>query len=290
MLGLVNLKKLIFNRGKVQGIFTLLGNIHIPNFIKGSIYQGNIKRYCFPGLNCYSCPGATASCPVGAFQAVIGKNFKLSFYVIGIAMFFATIFGRLICGFMCPFGWFQDLLYKIPTKKFSTKKLKPLKLLKYFIMIFVVWFMTSYFSKGHVTTPYFCKYICPQGILEGAIPLSIADKSIRLALGKLFLFKFVILLIFTISSIFIYRPFCKFICPLGAFYSLFNKISMYEYNVDFNRCINCNKCQKICKMDIDIRKNCKDLECIRCGECFKICPTGAIETSLSRNYKGEVNE
>ena len=48
------------------------------------------------------------------------------------------MFGRLICGFLCPFGWFQELLHKIPTKKFSTKKLHFLTYLKYVILVVFV--------------------------------------------------------------------------------------------------------------------------------------------------------
>ena len=124
--------------------------------------------------------------------------------------------------------------------------------------------------------PFFCKYICPQGILEGGIPLSLADNSIRAALGKLFTWKFVILVTMIILSIFFYRPFCKWFCPLGAFYSLFNRFSILNYNVDDHKCISCGKCSRICKMDVDISENAYHTECIRCGECIKACPTEAI--------------
>ena len=72
-------KKVARIRGWIQAIATLLTNIHIPNLLKGKIYQGKIKTVCVPGLNCYSCPAATGACPIGAFQAVIGSSkFKFS--------------------------------------------------------------------------------------------------------------------------------------------------------------------------------------------------------------------
>lgn len=271
-------------RSVTQAIATLLTNIHIPNFFKGTIYTGNAKNVCVPGLNCYSCPGATGSCPIGSFQAVVGSpKFNFSYYITGMLMLFGVLVGRLICGFMCPFGFFQDLLYKIPIKKISTEKIKALKYLKYVFLILFVWLLGVIITdKTAISSPYFCKYVCPQGILEAAIPLSIANASIRATLGKLFAWKFLVLLIFTISSIFIYRPFCKWICPLGAFYSIFNKISFYKYKVDDNLCVHCGKCKRTCKMDVDMSKNQDDLECIRCGKCIDVCPTGAISTSLSR--------
>ena len=140
MANLINLLKNIGKkRNLFQGTFALLTNLHIPNFIKGTIYTGKTKSLCVPGLNCYSCPGAAFSCPIGSFQALVGSSkFNFAYYVTGLMLFFGTLFGRLICGFMCPFGFFQDLLYKIPTKKFSTRKFSFLKYLKYLILIFVV--------------------------------------------------------------------------------------------------------------------------------------------------------
>ena len=280
-------------RNFVQGFFTIFTNLHITNFFKGTIYTGKLKSACVPGLNCYSCPGAALSCPIGSFQAVVGSSkFKFSYYVTGLMLLFGTLFGRLICGFLCPFGFFQDLLYKIPTKKFSTRKFSFLKYIKYFILIFVVWICGVIFTDElGIASPYFCKYICPQGILEGGVPLSIANKSIRASLGNLFLLKSVILILIIVLSIFFYRPFCKYLCPLGAFYALTNKFSFYQYHVN-DSCISCGKCKKVCKMDVDMSKNQRSLECIRCGDCIKACPTSAISTSFkNKNFnKGDINE
>ena len=280
-------------RNFVQGFFTIFTNLYITNFFKGTIYTGKLKSACVPGLNCYSCPGAALSCPIGSFQAVVGSSkFKFSYYVTGLMLLFGTLFGRLICGFLCPFGFFQDLLYKIPTKKFSTRKFSFLKYIKYFILIFVVWICGVIFTDElGIASPYFCKYICPQGILEGGVPLSIANKSIRASLGNLFLLKSVILILIIVLSIFFYRPFCKYLCPLGAFYALTNKFSFYQYHVN-DSCISCGKCKKVCKMDVDMSKNQRSLECIRCGDCIKACPTSAISTSFkNKNFnKGDINE
>ena len=220
-------KKIAGIRGWIQAAATLLTNPHIPNFFQGKIYQGKAKTVCVPGLNCYSCPAATGACPIGAFQAVVGSSkFKFSYYITGFLILLGVTLGRFICGFLCPFGWFQDLLHKIPGKKFSTARLKPLRYLKYIILVvFVIllpMFATNSIGMGD---PFFCKYICPQGVLEGAIPLSMGNAAIRSALGKLFSFKFGILITVVVLSILFYRPFCKWICPLGAIYSLFNKVS-----------------------------------------------------------------
>ena len=188
-----------------------------------------------------------------------------------------VLLGRFICGFLCPFGWFQDLLHKIPGKKFSTAKLKPLRYVKYIILIVFVILLPAFVTNSlGMGDPFFCKYICPQGVLEGALPLSITNAGIRSALGKLFTFKFSILTIVIILSILFYRPFCKWICPLGAIYSLFNKVSFLKINVDNNKCVGCQKCSKVCKMDVNVVESPNHPECIRCGECIKACPTDAL--------------
>ena len=138
---------------------------------------------CVPGLNCYSCPGAAGACPIGAFQAVVGSSkFSFSYYITGILILLGVLLGRFICGFLCPFGWFQELLHKIPTKKFSTKRLKPLTYLKYVILVVMVFLLpVLVVNEAGMGDPFFCKYLCPQGVLEGAIPLSPVNSSTRAA-------------------------------------------------------------------------------------------------------------
>ena len=140
-------------RGWIQAGATLLTNLHLPNFLKGGLYQGAGKTVCVPGLNCYSCPGAAGACPVGAFQAVVGSSkFRFSYYITGILILFGVLLGRFICGFLCPFGWFQELLHKIPSPKLSTKKLKPLRYLKYAVLlVMVVALMLGYVTLTDVS-------------------------------------------------------------------------------------------------------------------------------------------
>ena len=158
-------------RGWIQAGATLLTNLHLPNFLKGGLYQGAGKTVCVPGLNCYSCPAASGACPIGAFQAVVGSSkFSFSYYITGFLILLGVLLGRFICGFLCPFGWFQELLHKIPTKKLSTKKLKPLTYLKYAVLLVMVFLLPAFLVNDvGMGDPFFCKYLCPQGVLEGAI-------------------------------------------------------------------------------------------------------------------------
>ena len=265
-------------RGWIQAGAVLFTNLHLPNFIKGGIYQGKGKNVCVPGLNCYSCPAASGACPIGAFQAVAGSSkFRFSYYISGFLILLGVLLGRLICGFLCPFGWFQELLPRIPTRKLSTKKLRPLTYLKYVILLVMVVLLPAFaVNDVGMGDPFFCKYLCPQGVLEGAIPLALVNSGIRAALGKLFNWKLCILLAVTALSILFYRPFCKWLCPLGAFYALFNKVSLLQMKVDANACISCGKCARACGMDVDVTKTPDHAECIRCGKCVLACPTGAV--------------
>lgn len=272
-------------RHKIQALWALLTNSYILGFVQGKIYRGNIKNLCVPGLNCYSCQGALGSCPIGAMQAVIGNwNFKFAFYVTGFLFFVGALMGRFVCGWLCPFGLIQDLLYKIP----FFKKIKTfygdnvLRKLKYIILIIFViilpMFLVDILGQG---APYFCKLICPAGTLEGGIPLVLFHKSMRNAVGFLYTWKSFLLIVVIVFSVIIYRPFCKYICPLGAIYSLFNSISVFHYQVDKEKCIDCGICADICKMQVNPVKYANQLECIRCGACKASCPVNAIQSSIS---------
>ena len=267
-------------RHGIQILWALLTNSYLLGFAQGKIYRGKLKKLCVPGLNCYSCPGAVGACPIGALQAVIGnRNFKFAFYVAGFLMFVGALTGRFVCGWLCPFGLIQDLLHKIPfPKKINTfPGDRMLRKLKYVILaVFVIlmpMFLVDMLGQG---APYFCKLICPAGTLEGGIPLVILNKSLRGAVGFLYVWKNVLLAAVIILSVWIYRPFCKYLCPLGAVYSVFNPISVFRYRVDKEACIHCGACAKVCNMQVNPAENANHPECIRCGDCKKACPTKAI--------------
>lgn len=254
--------------------------------MQGKIYKGKLKNLCVPGLNCYSCPGAVAACPIGSLQAVIGNwNFKFAFYVAGLLILIGALIGRFVCGWLCPFGLIQDLLNKIPfpkkIKSFRGDKL--LRKLKYVILVvFVILLPLFWVDIMGQGSPYFCKWICPVGTLEGGLPLVLLNRSMRSAIGWLYAWKNLLLAANVFLSILIYRPFCKYICPLGAIYSVFNPISVFQYQVDNSKCTHCGACARVCKMQIDPSQMPNHPECIRCGQCTKKCSTGALSSGCLR--------
>lgn len=284
-------KKQQNKRHLLQALWAFITNSYLIGFMRGKIYQGNIKNVCVPGMNCYSCPGAVGACPIGALQAVVGSyQYKASFYVGGMIILFGTFMGRFVCGYLCPFGLVQDLLHKIPLpQKWKRKSFcgdKPLRKLKYFILVVFVlilpMFVVDIIGQG---VPYFCKLICPVGTLEGGIALIWLNKSFHSALGFLYTWKMALLILLCVAAIMVYRPFCKYICPLGAIYSLLNPVSVFKYSVDAKKCISCGKCKNICEMGCDPSANANSLECIRCGKCKSACPTSAIEYTYFNKTK-----
>lgn len=273
----------------VQASYFALTNGYVQGVMEGKIYQGRNKRLCVPGLNCYSCPGALNSCPIGSLQAVLNsRQFNVSCYVFGIMMMFGAAMGRFVCGWLCPFGLVQDLLYKIPfvKKKKNLPGHKYLTKLKYVILaVFVLLLSALVKDVTGLGQPWFCEYICPSGTLLAGIPLVILNPGLRAAIGFKFLWKIIVLLFIMALSIVYYRPFCKYLCPLGAVYGVFNPISFYRYQVDREACVECGACQKACGMDIKVWENPNSVECIRCGKCRTACPTHAI-TSTTEKLRG----
>ncbi len=262
-------------RRLIQLYAALLFNANLKGFATGRIYKGPLKNLCAPGLNCYSCPGASAACPLGALQnALSASDNTVPYYMLGIILLWGLLFGRWICGFLCPFGLVQDLLHKIKTPKLPKGRVtRVLSYLKYVILgFFVVAVPLIYVG---FPMPGFCKYICPAGILEGAFGLlsNPANEGQLAMLGPLFTWKFLLMVAFLVGAVFIYRFFCRFFCPLGAIYGLFNKISLVGIKLDRSSCTDCGLCAGKCKMDI---RRVGDRECINCGECLDVCPTGAI--------------
>ena len=292
------MKKLIVReriRLGIQLACTALVNGYAAGFRKGTIFTGKSKILCVPVLNCYSCPGALGACPIGALQAVAGgAGHRISFYVLGTLMLFGAVFGRLICGFLCPFGMVQDLLARIPVSKWHVPRRadRLLRYLKYLVFLVLVlllpMLLTNAFGTG---APYFCKWLCPAGTLEAGLPLTAMNRSLRAMTGWLFRWKVGVLIVILGLCVLIRRPFCRYLCPLGAFYGLFNRFSLFQMHLEENACIRCGKCEEVCPMDLKIFPEAegekaglkkeqttafRSAECIRCGRCQAACPAGAV--------------
>ena len=287
----------------IQLASAALVNGYAAGFRNGTIFTGQSKQICVPVLNCYSCPGALGACPIGAMQAVAGGSLhQIPFYVLGTLVLFGTVLGRLICGLLCPFGMIQDLLARIPVRKWKLPALldQILRFLKYLILLVPVLLLPMFLTNAFGSAPpYFCKWICPAGTLEAGIILTALNKGLRELTGAIFRWKVGLLILILGLSAVIRRPFCKYLCPLGAFYGLFNRFSFCQMHLTQEKCVHCRNCEDACPMDVQIipkAEGAKEVsafrsaECIRCGRCAAACPTGAISKPLKMCRRDVVSD
>lgn len=260
------MKRTFFQLGSLLG-----SNLYFATFYTKNIYQGWAKGICIPFMNCYGCPLAVVSCPIGSLQHFVIIK-AIPFFLLGFFGIVGSTVGRMACGWVCPFGFFQELLYKVKTPKIHPNKI--FNYLKYPVSV-ILTILIVYL----VGEPWFCK-LCPVGTLEASIPLVIWNPpggifaqggTIITRLQPLFYIKLVILFSFVGANFFIKRPFCRYACPLGAIYSLFNKFSFYQLQVNFENCDSCNDCFKNCPMDLKVYQELNDKDCIRCLKCTQ-CP------------------
>lgn len=269
---------LLKNRRLYQLFTAISANLPLYNFVTGRLYSGKLKSFPFPIMNCYACPAALYSCPIGTISHFLVMN-KVPLFALGVISAVSASFGRWICGWVCPFGLLQDLLNKVPTVKFELPK--PFVYLKYLMLVLGV-LLLPYLFKEH----YFCM-VCPTGTVEAGIYWVAASSAILGMAGPFFLFKLALGSMFLYGSIFIKRPFCRYFCPLGALFSIFNKLSIVDFKVEKERCIECNLCKKSCPVNYPIYQDPNSPACLRCLNCVRVCSVVKVNLpALSRKEPG----
>ncbi len=247
----------------------LVSNSYVGSVFYSNIYQGWFKGVCIPFMNCYGCPLALVSCPIGTLQhyVIIGA---IPFFLIGFLGIIGLVVGRMTCGWLCPFGFVQEMLHKIKTPKLHPNRI--FNHTKYLSLIGLTILVAFFLGE-----PWFCK-LCPVGTLEAGIPIVLWNPggdifnqagSIVSRVGLLFYIKLLILFGFVSGAIFIHQPFCRYACPLGAIYSLFNKVSFFQIRLYHERCGFFHEYEEICPMEVNAQQRPNDKDCIRCLECTK---------------------
>lgn len=236
-------------------------------------FASTLKAIPCWGLNCYACPTAIFSCPIGTLQYFAALH-RVPFYALGVIGLAGALGGRMSCGWLCPFGFLQDLLYKARVPKWTVQAGK-VGWLRYVFLIGLV-FIVPYITLD----PWFSK-LCPMGTLQGGIPVVLSTSELREQIGWLYFLKIGILAVFLVWMLVTKRPFCRYVCPLGAIWSLFNRVSMVRLTVKAQSCQACNRCRQVCPVDIYVYEDPNAAQCIRCLECIKACPQQAIRLELS---------
>ena len=257
------LPKILGNRRTVQTLSLVLSNAYFLSYL----------RFIPCGyLQCSNCALSTFSCPLilierGAVMTSMGMltsiNSKFAASVlaaVAMLIFFGSLFGSFACGWLCPFGFLQDLLAKIPVKKFKLPGWSGhLRLPIFFGLV-----IGLPYSTGKLA---FCD-ICPPGTINrlwqqaAGIPLFFRTPEGAWAVASI-----ILLIVVLTAAVFIERPFCALLCPIGGFQGLFNKFSGVFINVDREGCVDCGRCEKACPQGLNPALVPAHSQCTRCLEC-----------------------
>jgi polyferredoxin len=216
---------------------------------------------CAPVFHCYSCPLATFSCPIGILANYSALHLA-PLLAIGILLVVGSIFGSLVCGWACPFGLLQDLLGRIPLPKFRLPGF--LGWTRYAVLLGLVFVLPYFFGDGRW---FFICRLCPAGALEASVPYSVQQSLAGHGIVWLSWSKAAILIAFLVLSLLMWRPWCTLLCPLGAFFSVCNYVSLMFLRFQPGRCNDCELCRDLCKYRGPSERRGSDLRCIRCLEC-----------------------
>jgi ferredoxin-type protein NapH len=242
-------------------------NSYLVAFFRKEIYKGPLKSSCVPFLNCHACPGATFSCPIGTLQHYMAVH-RFPFFLLGQLGLISMLVGRMACGWLCPVGLLQDALHML--KMGHVRISRAWGYLRWAVLVLLV------IVIPWITAEHWFSKLCPMGTLIAGIPWALWNpvnpETGQPALpdgtlGWLFALKVVLLGTVVALSMFIKRPFCRVVCPLGLIFSFFNKVSLLKLHVDPQECDHCDACRELCPVDISVYKDPNSSDCIRCLEC-----------------------
>jgi len=238
-----------------------------------------------PVFYCHGCPAAGFACPIGSMQNFIAVREELrlfSFYLLGSLGLFAVALGRFWCGWACPFGTVQDIFIKIRGGK-NIPQLSLAPWTKYIVLIGL--FIAAWIALDSL----FCK-VCPAGSLFAAIPYQLipftddpqGQSLIEQTIGTFFWVHVGTLVAAIASFILVARFWCRYLCPLGAIFGVFNRVSFLKIKLDDSKCTGCRQCLEVCPTRIKEPEHIGNVtDCIQCGKCVEACSTGALRISAS---------
>jgi polyferredoxin len=241
-----------------------------------------LQNVCLPVMNCEACVVSWFGCPVGMMaKSIAFMEFPL--IVIGCVLGIGLLVGRLFCGWLCPMGFLQDLLYKIPRPKFSLPRF--LTWFKYgFLVLSCIVVVLIIGPEYEFSKLFFCNY-CPTAALDVVLPNMIMYQDYAMDFGRIL--RFSVLGVVLFLAVANHRSFCKIMCPVGAMVAITNKFSFFSLKLKKDTCISCKKCDKSCPMDVKVMESPdrtgrainRSTECIECLTCEATCPVTAISNN-----------
>ncbi len=238
---------------------------------------------CTPVMQCHACPLSWFACPIGIF--IHYSSYRIfPFLAVGMVLLVGSLLGRLLCGWVCPIGFLQDMLYKIPSPKiFLPKWTKNFKYL--FLLLFVIILPWLFGPEGWAS---FCR-ICPTAAIESTLPALIAGTR---TMDTATIVKLAILVVVLIMAVLSSRSFCNLMCPIGALLAPLNFVSYWIVKRPVSKCIACTVCEDKCptaddpmdRIIKDIPVN-RSLDCIVCHDCQSNCKLGQREKKQRKAMK-----
>jgi ferredoxin len=215
---------------------------------------------------------------VKLLKDIAGVREELTTDVLAFSLFvgLAVIGNKLICGWACPFGALQELIYTIPLFKKIKKKKLP--------------FWATNTVRGVL---FVVAVLAMVGVVGGEPGLSVYHQVNPFNLFGLSFETWIILasvIAALVLGLFVYRPFCQFICPFGFISWLAERVSLFRVRVDHDACIDCGACSRACPLtaaQARVGKTPFGADCFSCGRCLNVCPTDAIHYEWVFSKKGK---
>ena len=212
------------------------------------------------------------------YQMIIGGNFNFLQAFPSLVEFVAVmgitlLMGRWFCGWLCAFGAYNDLIYFISRKVFKVrfkvdeKVDSILKYVKYVVLIFIIilsWTMGSNILES----------VSPWDAFGQITDLSTVFSSLLIGL--------ILLVLITIGAAFIERFFCRYLCPLGAVFSIISKLGITKINKPKADCGKCRACTSSCSMGLKLYEvnDAHGNDCINCLKCTEVCPRNNANVNI----------
>ena len=243
------------------------------------------KWLCVPVLSCHSCALSYFACPIGVFAHFAGHH-VFPLLAFGTVLLAGVLVGRLLCGWVCPLGFLQDLLYRIKTRKFALPACTGW--VKYPVLVLTVFALP--FAFGEETVFSFCRY-CPAAGAQVSAPAVISAAFAEdAAVSGWSLLKIGILAAVVVAAVFFRRGFCNVLCPIGALLAPLNFVSFWAVKPPTSRCISCGKCNRACATAVEPSARIlagespsRAADCVVCHQCQVVCPMKDAPGEAAKN-------